>query len=233
MRESEEARLLKHAGPHLRGVIVAALTTGCRLGELLSLQWSQVRLDDKGQARWLVLSADKTKTAQLRTIPIGPRLRAELEMRRHAPDDKEHPSTAYVFGDEAGGEVKSIRRAWETAVLRAHGHTPDWIGKGKLSRDSRDVLRSINLHFHDLRRQFACMLLESGADLHDVRDFLGHANITTTSRYLQSTPVRLAKVLDRMEAMAAGFAQDSHTEASEGAQGEPENGSEEAQNVLN
>ena len=46
----------------------------------------------------------------------------------------------------------------------------------------------------------ACRLLESSADLHDVRDFLGHANITTTSRYVRSTPVRLAQALERMEA---------------------------------
>ena len=59
-----------------------------------------------------------------------------------------------------------------------------------------------DLHFHDLRREFACRLLESSADLHDVRDFLGHANITTTSRYVRSTPVRLAQALERMEASA-------------------------------
>jgi len=40
----------------------------------------------------------------------------------------------------------------------------------------------------------ACRLLESSADVHDVRDFLGQANITTTSRYVRSTPVRLAQV---------------------------------------
>lgn len=47
--------------------------------------------------------------------------------------------------------------------------------------------------------EFACRLLESSADLHDVRDFLGHANITTTSTYLRSTPVRLARALDRLD----------------------------------
>jgi site-specific recombinase XerD len=55
------------------------------------------------------------------------------------------------------------------------------------------------LHFHDLRREFGSRLLESGADFHDVREFLGHANITTTSRYLASTPQRLEKALSRME----------------------------------
>ena len=48
----------------------------------------------------------------------------------------------------------------------------------------------------------ACRLLESSADLHDVRDCLGHAHITTTSRYVRSTPVRLVQALARMEAAA-------------------------------
>jgi len=52
----------------------------------------------------------------------------------------------------------------------------------------------------------ASRLLESSADLHDVRDFLGHANITTTSRYVRSTPVRLAQALERMEAAAETIA---------------------------
>ena len=90
---------------------------------------------------------------------FGARLRAELKMRRHAPDGKEHTPTAYVFGDACGWKVGSIRRAWDTANLYAHGHTPVWIGKGKLAPESRAALKTINLHFHDLRRQFACTLL--------------------------------------------------------------------------
>ena len=56
-------------------------------------------------------------------------------------------------------------------------------------------------------------LLESRADLHDVQMFLGHAAITTTSRYLQSTPVRLERALARLESTNDGFAQDSHKQA--------------------
>ncbi|MEO2192811.1 MAG: hypothetical protein ABGY24_10210 [bacterium] len=48
----------------------------------------------------------------------------------------------------------------------------------------------------------ACRLLESSADLRDVRDCLGHGHITTTSRYVRGTPVRLAQALERMEAAA-------------------------------
>ena len=57
----------------------------------------------------------------------------------------------------------------------------------------------VDLHFHDLRREFACRLLESRAELHDVRDFLGHTNITTTSRYLRSTTLRLERALSLLE----------------------------------
>ena len=42
LEPGEEDALLAHAGPRLRGLIVAALSTGCRLGELLTLTWGQV-----------------------------------------------------------------------------------------------------------------------------------------------------------------------------------------------
>jgi integrase len=182
VRDGEEARLLKHAGPHLRGLIVAALSTGCRLGELLSLQWSQIQRDEKDEPRWIVLPAAKTKTAEARVIPISANLRAVLELRRHAPDGKEYGSNAYVFGNDVGERVASIRTAWALTCKRA---------------------RIVGLHFHDLRREFASRLFESRADLHDVQLFLGHAAITTTSRYLQSTPVRLERVLAQLDASIA------------------------------
>jgi len=50
-----------------------------------------------------------------------------------------------------------------------------------------------------LCREFACRLLEARAELHDVRDFLGHVNITTTSRYLRSTTLRLERALSLLE----------------------------------
>jgi hypothetical protein len=80
--------------------------------------------------------------------------------------------------NELGEAVGSIRTAWRATCRRAHVS---------------------NLHFHDLRREFGSRLLESSADLHDVRDFLGHANITTTSRYLRSTPVRLERALAKLD----------------------------------
>ena len=154
-------------------------------------------------------------------------------LRRHAADGEDHPPTAYIFGNEAGEQVSSVRRAWDTAVLKAHGHEPVWSAPGKLAPESRAVLRSINLHFHDVRRQFACTLLESGADLHDVRDLLGHANITTTSRYVQSTPLRLERVLNRMEGGTEGFAHGSHTTTNQAPATNAEQEGDDRPNVVN
>lgn len=44
LEPGEESRLLAAAGPHLQRVVIAALGTCCRLGEILSLQWSEVSL---------------------------------------------------------------------------------------------------------------------------------------------------------------------------------------------
>ena len=179
LQPGERRRLLQHAHPHLQALIIAALATGCRLGELLSLQWSQIQRDEKGEAQLIVLPASKTKTHDLRVIPVSSDLRAVLEMRRTDPTGQPLPPDAYVFGNGVGERLTNIKTAWRNTCRRAGIE---------------------DLHFHDLRREFACRLMESSADLHDVRDFLGHANITTTSRYVRSTPVRLAKALERMEA---------------------------------
>ena len=179
LQPGERARLLQHANPHLQALIIAALSTGCRVGELLSLQWSQLQRDEQNDTQVIVLPASKTKTHDLRVIPVSSDLRAVLEMRRTDPTGQPSPPDAYVFGNGVGKRLTTIKTAWRDTCRRAGIE---------------------DLHFHDLRREFACRLLESSADLHDVRNFLGHANITTTSRYLRSTPVRLAQALERMEA---------------------------------
>jgi len=58
------------------------------------------------------------------------------------------------------------------------------------------------LHFHVLRREFGSRLQESGASEHDVRDFLDHANVMTTSRCLKGKPLRLERALAAMKAQA-------------------------------
>ena len=68
----EEDRLLQQAPPFVRAFLVAALSTGCRVGELLALRWSQIRRDASGVPCWLILAAEDTKTHTSRSIPMAP-----------------------------------------------------------------------------------------------------------------------------------------------------------------
>lgn len=86
------------------------------------------------------------------------------------------PADAYVFGNAVGVPIQSFRAASENTILRAHGHEPRRV-RGKLTAESRSVLRRIDLHAHDLRREFASRLRESGAPDHVVGAWLGQANI--------------------------------------------------------
>ena len=65
--------------------------------------------------------------------------------------------------------------------------------------ESLAAYRAINLHFHDLRREFGSRVLESGSSLIEARDLLGHANISQTSTYLQSTAKALGLAIERKE----------------------------------
>ncbi len=60
---------------HLRAIIIAALDTACRRGELFKLKWSDVDFD----SRTITIRAINSKTARKRIIGITPRLQKELE----------------------------------------------------------------------------------------------------------------------------------------------------------
>ena len=59
------------------------------------------------------------------------------------------------------------------------------------------------VNFHDLRRTSASMLRMSGAPDHLVAAWLGHSNISTTSRYLRASNADLQKQLKAFEAHRA------------------------------
>jgi hypothetical protein len=60
-------------------------------------------------------------------------------------------------------------------------------GTGKLAPASLERVRTINLHFHDLRHEAGSRLLEAGWPLHEVQQMLGHASLEQTSTYLNAT----------------------------------------------
>lgn len=98
-REEESILLTACTGrrAHLRPIIIAALDTGCRLGELLQMRWRDVDLS----ASLITIQAFNTKTMRERQVSVTTRFRLELE-NLWARSEKD--MDALVFG------VKSVIR---------------------------------------------------------------------------------------------------------------------------
>jgi len=191
----EERRLLAAASPRLQNLIIAALETACRCGELLSLQWRDVDLE-RGE---LTIRAEKAKDGDTRVLPISSRLRVVLTMAQTDPAGTDYPVEAFVFG-ELGQETGNISRAWRTCVLKAYGHDPRWTATAALVSASLAALRVIDLHFHDLRHEGASRLLEAGWPLHHVQEMLGHSSIDQTTTYLNVVAAGLRASMAKSDA---------------------------------
>jgi integrase len=182
LTEEEEARLLDIAPTFLPSMIITALDTGMRQGEMLALRFSDI--DWKRQL--IVLRGETTKSRTTRAGPIATaRLQAVLSWLQLDAAGQEKSAEALVFGDETGEVAGTFRTAWVTAVLKSHDVKPEWKACGwtGLTRECVEHFRRIDLHWHDLRHEYASRLVEEGVPLAQVRDLLGHASITTTERY--------------------------------------------------
>jgi site-specific recombinase XerD len=175
LSQDEEKTLLEHAPAHLRPMIITALDTGMRRGEMPSLRFCDI--DRTRQA--FVLRGTTTKSKKTRFVPIGTaRLKAVLEFQRIDGVGEQKPDRVPVFSNATGESVRFFRKAWERALAKAG-----------LS----------DLRWHDLRHEYASRLAERGVPLSQVRDLLGHASITTTESYDNQTLTALqnaARVLE-------------------------------------
>ena len=179
----EEQRLLAAAPAYLKTMIITALDTGMRRGEMLAL-----RFTDIDQARGLItLRGETTKSGKTRLVPISTqRLRAVIEWLRIDAEGQQKADETLVFSNEIGEPLPLFHDAWLRTVLKAHGVTPRLAASLKykgLARESKDAFRKIDLRWHDLRHEYASRLVERGVPLAQVRDLLGHASIITTERY--------------------------------------------------
>lgn len=89
----EEGRLLAVCigrRDHLRPLLIAALDTACRRGELIQMKWSDVDFKN----RTIQVRAMTTKTARSRFVPISSRLLVVLEILRKKAETDE----ALIFG---------------------------------------------------------------------------------------------------------------------------------------
>jgi integrase len=169
LQMGEDERLLTNAGG-LHDIITAALETGMRRGEILSLQWGQVRLFPRAE---IFLPATRTKTKRDRRVPVSTVLRAILERRKTDPAGETLPPDAYVFGDEVGRRRVSIKTAWKLTLKRANR-----------AADEAKLPKIEGLRFHDLRREAGSRWMDAGIPLATIQRWLGHTNISQTSTYL-------------------------------------------------
>jgi integrase len=102
----EEDALLAAVPPEFQNVIIAALDTGMRRGELLSQRWEHLDFTRE----LLFVSRSKTAAGEGREIPLTRRLSQILYAFRQ--------DEGIVFGMRQNS-ISSIRRAWKAAVRRA------------------------------------------------------------------------------------------------------------------
>ncbi len=113
LSDDERERLLasctKSRNPYLYTVVILALSTGARRGELLGLTWQNIDFP-----RGTMLLED-TKNGERRVLPLAGHA-LEL-MRQHAKERR--GDTDLVFPSSTGNKPMRIRDAWEYAVKRA------------------------------------------------------------------------------------------------------------------
>jgi Site-specific recombinase XerD len=162
----EASRLVNVAESHLKPILITALNTGMRRGEILGLRWDQVDL----KHGFILL--DKTKSGKRREIPINQTLletfRMMIAVRRL--------DIPFVFFDSRSSKpFLSVKRAFGTACRRAN---------------------LFDFHFHDLRHTFASQLVMNGVDITTISKLLGHTSLTMTLRYSHLSPNHLRSAVN-------------------------------------
>jgi integrase len=173
LSDEERAALLNACeqsdwGP-LHALVLLAITTGARRGELLSLRWADV---DTKTGRAILRD---TKNGEQRTLPLaGKALEAlrELKLQNSARSE-------YVFPNPSGhpGAFEYFDSYWYEA---------------------REAAGISDFHFHDLRHTTASMLAAQGASLLEIADVLGHKTLAMVKRYSHLVVDHKAKVIEKM-----------------------------------
>ena len=163
--------LVRAAASEQDGAIyLTAAFTGLRRGELLALRWRDIDFTGsvirvRGSFAAGVLTTPKS--GRVRSVPMASEVaedaRQALRTRVIATDEDD-----LVFVGELGTYLdgSALRRRYDSALARA-GLRP--------------------LRFHDLRHTFGTRMIAK-ADIRRVQEWMGHADIQTTMKYLHYAP---------------------------------------------
>jgi len=184
----ELSRLLEaaklSANEYLHTILVLALSTGMRHGEIMELRWVDVLFEDDEQIGLILLQ--KTKNGDRRGVPLVRNAFEALKALRTTHAKKNNgriDNTALLFpSDEKPTKEKptqpvEIRKAWETTLKRANVE---------------------DFHFHDLRHTAASYLAMEGATAPEIAEILGHKSLQMVKRYSHFTKAHITKLMTRM-----------------------------------
>ncbi len=157
---------------HLTPLVLLALNTGVRRGELFQLRWGDVSID----RALLTVRGEGAKSGQTRHVPLNSEAVSVVKawqggvatdpglLMFPSPDDREHP-------------LEDIKTAWLALVRSA---------------------KITEFRFHDCRHHFASRLVQAGVDLNTVRELLGHSDIKMVLRYAHLAPETKAAAVARL-----------------------------------
>jgi len=175
--EADRLLAAAEAEPLIYPMVLTALRTGLRQGELRALKWSDLDLV-KGEltVRRTVFNGRfvPPKSNRFRTVPLSPELVRVLKEHRHLRGE-------FVFCHEDG---QRIRHTEANQIL------------GRLCR--RAGLRKVGWHVAG-RHTFASHLVMRGAPLRAVQKLLGHSSIQTTMIYSHLSPSVLHEQVSRLD----------------------------------
>lgn len=168
LTRDEIERVLTALYPHYQLMVRCAAFTGLRQSELLALRRKHVNLlhgrirVEEAIKEWRngEPTFGETKSGRGRTVGLEPGLRAALTDHLASLSGGDD---ALVFRNTEGGPVHAesfMRNFFRPAVKK--------------------VLPGRHVTFHDLRHTCASLLIGSGANALEVRDWMGHASIATT-----------------------------------------------------
>lgn len=156
--------------------------SGLRVGEVVSLDLSQI---DLGALRLRVVGKGRKERVVPISEPASQALSRYLAVREAflGPKTPERDRNALFFG------VRGRRLGTRQVEARVHRYGLSSVGRG-------------DVHPHALRHSAATHMLEGGADLRAIQDFLGHESVATTEKYTHLSAQKLAEVYDRAHPLA-------------------------------